>query len=231
VRGILNGVDTSTWNPETDMRLAARYGAGDISGKAECKASLQKDLGLPVRSGAPLVGMISRLVSQKGVDLVLAMAPRLLRSDVQLAVVGTGEGELEDGLTRLTTRYPDKVAFRKVFDDRLSHRFYAGCDMIAVPSRFEPCGLSQLVAMRYGAVPVVRRTGGLADTVVDVDRNLETGNGFVFHRVDPVDLLGCVLRDVASYAVQAEWKALVGRVMRTDVSWDRSARQYLALYS
>jgi len=230
VKGILNGVDVETWNPTTDMRLAARFSPDDPSGKAECKRSLEEDLGLPARPGAPLVGMVTRLVPQKGVDLVLGMAPRLLRSDVQLAVVGTGDRDLEEGLTRLVQRYPDKVAYSHVYDDRLSHRFFAGCDMILVPSRFEPCGLTQLIAMRYGAVPVVRRTGGLADTVVDLDRNLETGNGFVFHRVDAVDLLGAILRGVASHASRSEWVDLVRRVMRTDVSWDRSARQYVALY-
>jgi starch synthase len=231
VKGILNGVDTQLWNPAADMRLEATYDADDISGKASCKAALQGDLGLPVKPGPPLCGMISRLVPQKGVDLLLAMAPRLLRSDVQLAVVGTGDRDLADGLSRLASRYPDKVAFRGVLDEKVSHRFYAGCDLILVPSRFEPCGLSQLLAMRYGAVPVARRTGGLADTVVDLDRNLETGNGFVFGSVDAVDLLGATLRGVASYSASREWSDLVRRVMRTDVSWDRSAKQYLIVYS
>jgi starch synthase len=230
VTGILNGVDVDTWDPRTDMRLEARYGPDDLSGKDACKRSLQEDLDLPVKERTPLVGLIARLVPQKGVDLLLNIGPRLLRSDVQLAVLGTGEPALESGLEKLASRYPDKVAFRKAFEDRLAHRFYAGCDMLAVPSRFEPCGLSQLIAMRYGTVPVVRSTGGLADTVVDLDRDLETGNGFVFHRVDAVDLLGALLRGVASYSFEQEWTALVRRLLATDVSWDRSARRYLSLY-
>lgn len=231
VRGILNGVDAEVWSPASDMRLPVRYDADDIKGKARCKTWLQEDFGLPDRPRTPIVGMISRLVPQKGVDLLLTMAPRLLRSDVQLALLGTGDPDLEQGLERLASRYPDKVAYRRAFDDTLSHRFYAGCDMLVVPSRFEPCGLTQLIAMRYGAVPVVRHTGGLADTVVDLDRQLETGNGFVFHRVDAVDLLGAVLRGVVCYSFQSEWGELVRRLLRTDVSWDRSAKQYHALYS
>jgi starch synthase len=231
IRGILNGVDVETWNPADDMRLVERYDPKDISGKAACKKALQEDLGLPVKERAPLVGFIARLVPQKGVDLLLFIAPRLLRSDVQLAVLGTGDADLEEGLGRLASRYDDKVAYQKTFDDRLSHRFYAGCDMLVVPSRFEPCGLSQLIGMRYGTIPVVRRTGGLADTVVDLDRDLETGNGFVFKHVDPVDLLGTILRGVVCYSTASEWSTLVKRVMEVDVSWDRSAKQYLALYT
>ncbi len=230
VSGILNGVDVDVWDPSTDMRLEARYDAGDLSGKAACKRALQEDLGLPAGERTPLVGLIARLVPQKGVDLLLNIAPRLLRSDVQLAVLGMGDQGLESGLERLASRYPDKVAFRKAFAERLSHRFYAGCDMLAVPSRFEPCGLAQLIAMRYGTVPVVRHTGGLADTVVDLDRDLETGNGFVFQRVDAVELLGALLRGVASYNSEQEWTGLVRRLLATDVSWDRSARRYLTLY-
>lgn len=230
VAGILNGVDVDVWDPSTDMRLEARYDADEPSGKVDCKAALQEDLGLPVKARTPLVGLIARLVPQKGVDLLLSIAPRLLRSDVQLAVLGTGDPGLESGLERLASRYPDKVCYRKAFEERLSHRFYAGCDLMVVPSRFEPCGLSQLIAMRYGTVPVVRRTGGLADTVVDLDRDLETGNGFVFERIDGVDLLGALLRGVASYSSEREWAGLVRRLLGTDVSWDRSARRYLALY-
>jgi starch synthase len=230
VRGILNGIDTVRWDPATDTRIASRYDTESPAGKRACKGALQALLDLPERPEAPLVGMVSRLVAQKGVDLVLDMAPRLLRSDVQLVVLGDGQEELVRGLERLASRYPAKVAFRRGFDQELSSKVFAGSDIFLVPSRFEPCGLSQMIAMRYGAVPVVRRTGGLADTVVDVDRDLRTGNGFVFDDVDAVDLLGAVLRAVVSHSTSGEFGELVRRVMSQDFSWRRSAGRYASLY-
>ncbi len=230
VKGILNGIDTDAHDPARDLRIPARFDADDIGGKQVCKRALQEKLGLPDMPRTPLVVMVSRLVPQKGVDLLLAMAPRLLRSDVQIAVLGDGDEDVAQGLGKLVQRYPEKVVFRRGFDEDLATSLFAAGDILVVPSRFEPCGLTQLIGMRYGAIPVVRRTGGLADTVVDLDRSLESGNGFTFTNMDAVEFLGAVLRAVVSYSSVPEWKELVRRVMRTDVSWKRSARRYAQLY-
>ena len=230
VVGITNGIDTDTWDPTVDPRIEARYSDRYLEGKGRCKAALQAELGLPVRPASPLIAMVARLVHQKGVDLLVEASPRLLRSDVQLIVLGIGDPALERSLETLAGRFPDKVAFRRGLDEGLSHRAFAGCDMIVVPSRFEPCGLTQMIAMRYGAVPVARRTGGLADTVVDLDPRLETGNGFVFGEAGAVPLLGAMLRGVVAMSDREGWLALAGRLMRLDFSWRRSCARYAALY-
>lgn len=230
IRGILNGIDTDLWNPDTDDRIEVNYSAEDPAGKALCKEALQKNLGMPVRPDVPLIGMASHLDAARGADLFLTIASRLLRSDVQLVVMGDGDEELVDGWSRLAGRYPDKVAFRREADENSTAAVFAGSDILAIPSRFAPGGGTQAIAMRYGAVPVVHGTGGLADSVIDVDRNLETGTGFAFGSQDAVDLLGALLRAVLACAYRREWKQLVARIMRVDVSWKRSARKYAALY-
>ena len=228
--GILNGADYAVWNPGTDPVLASRFDAEDATPKAKCKADLQQRVGLPVRAETPVLGMVARLDSQKGVDLVLGAAAQILRQDVQLVVQGSGDPVLMEALTDLGRRMPDKVVYRSEFDDGLAHKIYGGSDLFLVPSRFEPCGLTQMYAMRYGAVPVVRATGGMRDTVVDCDPELTTGTGFVFEPADSEALYGALARAVVAFQRREAFAKLRRRVMRLDWSWDRSARRYQSLY-
>jgi starch synthase len=229
--GILNGIDHAVWNPSTDPHLVSRYDAEDLTGKVRCKADLQQRLGLPLRPDTPVLGLVARIVAQKGLDLLLAAAPRLLRQEVQLVVQGQGDAGLLDSLAELQRRMPDRVACRREWDDGLAHRIYAGSDLFLVPSHFEPCGLSQMYAMRYGSVPVARATGGLRDTIVDADTELTTGTGFAFEDPSEEDLFGALSRALAGYAKREAFGRLVRRVMRTDLSWERGARRYQSLYA
>jgi starch synthase len=229
-RGILNGIDASKWDPSKDGDIPQRFGPDDLKGKAACKAALQREMGLPQDPSVTLLGVVARLTAQKGIDLIMAVAPRLLRSHVQLVILGEGQKEIEERLVKVMRSWKGRVAVTVSFDEKLSRRIYAGSDLFLSPSRFEPCGISVMIAMRYGAVPVARATGGLADTVVDVDRFLKTGSGFAFDDVDPVDFLGAVLRGVTYHQSGGEWSALVKRVMSRDYSWKSSAKKYEALY-
>jgi starch synthase len=228
--GILNGIDHAVWNPCTDPHLVARYDAEDATNKARCKTDLQQRLGLPVRPEVPVVGVVARVDAQKGTDLVLGAAAPLMRQDVQLVVQGSGDPALMAQLKELATKMPDKVACRSDWDDPLAHRIYAGSDFFLVPSRFEPCGLTQMYAMRYGAVPIVRATGGLRDTVVDCDPELSTGTGFLFDAIDADELYNAVARALIAWQRRTAFPKLVRRVMRADWSWERSARRYQSLY-
>jgi starch synthase len=228
--GILNGVDVETWNPATDPLLAARYDAGQLERKAANRTALQRELGLGERPG-PLLGMIARLVEQKGADLVIQIAPALLRAGAQLVVLGQGERHLEDAFRALSAENPDAAAARIGFDEALAHRIEAGADLFLMPSRFEPCGLNQLYSMRYGTPPVVRRTGGLADSVRDPDEApAGEATGFVFDTPDAAALLAAVQRALATFRDPATWRALQTNGMRGDFSWAASARAYLAVY-
>jgi len=228
--GILNGIDPSIWNPATDSALASRYDAEQPSGKILCKSALQAELGLSTGTDAPLVGAVSRLAEQKGLDLLAAAAAFALRQGTQIAVLGQGDRELAHTFEGLAQQFPGRLAFRSEFDEALAHRIYAGSDFFVVPSRFEPCGLAQLYAMRYGAVPIVRRTGGLSDTVVDADVRLTTGTGFVFEAADADSLQGAIGRAVGAYRDPAGLRALRRRAMRVDLTWERAARMYEQLY-
>ncbi len=228
--GILNGVDYAVWNPATDPTLAARFDAEDAAVKSRCKSDLQQRLGLPVRPDTPVLGMVARMDTQKGVDLVLAAAPQILRQDLQLVLQGSGNPDLMEALRDLARQMPDKVVYRSEFDDALAHRIYAGSDLFLVPSRYEPCGLTQMYAMRYGTLPIVRATGGLRDTVVDCDGELTTGTGFVFESADAEGLYGAIARGLLAYARREAFTKLRRRVMRLDWSWDRSARRYQSVY-
>jgi starch synthase len=221
--GILNGIDTSTWNPATDPHLAARYDAGRLEAKRLNKAALQRDLGLAEDAAAPLLGMVGRLVEQKGVDLALAVAPELARAGAQFAFLGSGARELEDALRELARRHPGSVAARVGFSEPLAHRIEAGADIFLMPSRFEPCGLNQLYSMRYGTPPVVHRTGGLADSV-------DEATGFPFDEANPRALRAAIERAIAAYREPARWSALQRAGMARDAGWAPSARAYLALY-
>jgi starch synthase len=228
--GILNGVDPAVWNPSTDPHLVARYDAEDTAPKARCKTDLQRRLGLPVRPGTPVFGMVARMDAQKGVDLLIACAPVLLRQDVQVVLQGSGSPAIMEAVEALARAMPDKVAYRSDFDDALAHRIYAGSDFFLVPSRFEPCGLAQMYAMRYGTVPVVRATGGLRDTVIDCDPELATGTGFLFEEASGEGLYGAMARAITAFARRTAFAKVVRRVMRNDWSWDRSARRYQSVY-
>jgi starch synthase len=230
VAGILNALDPQLWNPATDPHLPHPFSADAPEGKAGCKLALQRRLGLEQRPAATLAAVVARLAPQKGLDLVAAVGPQLAAADVQLVVVGDGDEALRGEFERLAAAEPGRVRLVTGFEEPTARLAYAGSDLFLVPSRYEPCGLTQLIAMRYGSVPVARRTGGLADTVLDLDARLETGTGFTFDAVDPAALLGAVQRAVAARGDRPAWAGLVRRLMRLDHSWDLVARQYDELY-
>ena len=233
VSGILNGVDSEVWNPQTDAAIAARYSRQSLAGKARCKAALQQSLGLTVGARTPLFAVVSRLTSQKGLDLVLAALPALLSQGAQLAVLGTGDAALENAFAAASVRHPGQVAVRMTYDEAFAHQMVAGADVMLVPSRFEPCGLTQLYALRYGTVPLVRRVGGLADTVLDAGNAAGVGaeaTGFVFGPATAEALADAITRAVGRFQVPAQWQALVRQGMAQDFSWTSAAEKYLALY-
>jgi starch synthase len=233
VSGILNGIDTGVWNPAADSALAACYDAERPDGKARNKAALQQQLGLQAQADAPLFGVVSRLTSQKGLDLVLAALPDLVRMGAQLLVQGSGDGGLEAALRNAAAAHPGRVAVHLGYDEPGAHRLIAGADLILVPSRFEPCGLTQMYGLRYGTVPLVRRVGGLADTVRDAgsaENPAPDGNGFVFEPASPHALLDAAWRAIEWYRRPMAWRALMRRGMAEDLSWDGPAQRYLKLY-
>jgi starch synthase len=232
VRGILNGIDQETWNPATDPHLAARYDARDLRGKAVCKSALQAELGLAMRADVPLLGIVSRLVEQKGFDLLAAALPEALRvSDAQLAVLGSGDERYERLLAALAAEFPGRMILRIGFDEGLAHRIEAGADAFLMPSRFEPCGLNQLYSLRYGTVPVVHATGGLDDTVAEFDPVTGAGTGFKFATYTPEAFLGALERMLRTRRDAARWARLVANGMAQDFSWDRAAQEYRRLYA
>jgi starch synthase len=228
--GITNGVDYAVWNPATDPALAARYDAEDVPTKARSKGALQKELGLPIAPETPLVAFIGRLTEQKGADLLAPALPKLLRTtEAQLVVAGDGDDAIALGIETAVGKSRERAAFVRAASEALVHRFFAAADIVLVPSRYEPCGLVQMYAQRYGALPVARATGGLIDTVVDCDAKLETGTGFLFAEATVDDLLAGAQRALAARTLP-RWPALVRRVMRLDRGWERSARRYEQLY-
>ena len=226
--GILNGIDRRDYDPERDKALVQRY--RDVSGKAANKAALQRALGLREERDAPLLCMVSRLTEQKGVDLLCELLPRLPDEGVQLAVLGTGERDFERRLGEAAVASGGRIAARLLFSEELSRQFYAGSDMLLMPSRFEPCGLSQMIAMRYGTVPIVRQTGGLRDSVEPYNEFTGEGTGFGFTRADSNDLLGAIRKAVRLYRDRDAWTALAARCMTMDFGWDGPAEEYRALY-
>jgi starch synthase len=228
--GVINGIDAQIWDPGTDRHLPAHYSADDLSGKKVCKLALQQEMKLPARE-VPLFGLISRLAFQKGIDLIVDVLPKLLDFDVQMVALGSGEPQYHAYLASLRERYPHKLAVSLGFNDGLAHRIEAGSDLMLVPSRYEPCGLTQLYGLRYGAVPIVRRTGGLADTVVPYRPDARSAaTGFSFEKPDPEVLLSTILLALEVYRDKEEWTALMVRGMKQDFSWQRSAKQYVELY-
>lgn len=231
LQGILNGIDVAGFDPATDKRIAANYTVEDRSGKAVCKSKLQEELGLEVRDDRPLMVMVTRLTRQKGMDLVMYALDRILAGGVQVAVLGTGDRDYEDGLRYFQDKYPGTMAARIEFDPALSQRMYAAADMFLMPSKFEPCGLSQIIAMRYGTLPIVRETGGLKDTVIPYNEFTGEGTGFSFSNFNGDEMGDAVFRAARLFWDNRDaWNQLVTQAMSQDFSWTRSADKYLDLY-
>ena len=229
--GIMNGIDYEEYDPETDPYLPSHFSAADPAGKRLCKSALQAELGLAPDPKVPIIGLVSRLADQKGLDLIHAIAENMLALPVQFALLGTGDPYYEGYFHELQERFPGRVHTRIGFDIPLAQRIYAGSDMFLMPSRFEPCGLGQMMALRYGTIPIVRATGGLSDSVHAASASSPgIGNGFVFSEYSPAALLGAVRDSVAYYREPARWKKLVRRAMQCDFSWTRSAERYEVLY-
>ncbi len=221
--GILNGVDYAVWSPEADPSIAAHYSVGDLSGKLACKRALLREMGLPEHDARPLIGIVSRFAEQKGFDLILNIAQWLVGQDVALAILGAGDEGLQDAFRGLAALHPKKIAVRVGYADALSHRIEAGSDMFLMPSRYEPCGLNQIYSLRYGTVPIVRATGGLADTV-------DSGTGFLFEEFAGHALQGAITRALQAYANRSVWTERMLRGMAKDYSWNTSAQAYRELY-
>ena len=232
--GVVNGVDYDVWNPEVDDLIPAKFSVDDLSGKAKCKAQLQADQKLPVRADIPLIGLISRLVDQKGLDIISKIFEDLMDFDVQFVLLGTGDPKYHKMFEKLAKKYPDKFAANITFDNQLAHTIEAGCDMYLMPSRYEPCGLNQIYSLRYGTVPIVTQTGGLKDTIVNLtDQTVEDGTatGLSFGKYAAKPLFETLKRALAFYGQKKGWKKLVTNCMNQDWSWTRAAREYIDLYN
>ncbi|MBQ3196029.1 MAG: glycogen synthase GlgA [Clostridia bacterium] len=228
LRGILNGIDIDYYNPETDTELFANYSSNDLGGKAVNKKELQKLVGLEEREDIPVVAIISRLTGHKGIDIVMLAAEELLKDKIQLVVLGQGDYTYENYFWHLADSYKGKVSTLLMYNKDMSKKIYAGADIFLMPSKSEPCGLAQMIASRYGTVPVVRETGGLYDSIKDV--GFENGNGFTFAHYSSEDLIGAVRRAVNAYNDKENYKSLVKKVMEVDFSWDKSALEYIKMY-
>lgn len=229
--GIVNGMDLDSYNPATDQHIAQTFTPATLEQRKVNKRKLQQEVGLPVNSEAFLIGMVSRLVEQKGIDLVLEVLPHYLQcTDAQVVVLGTGEKEYEKGLAQMATLFPDSMSVKLKYNEGLGRRIYSGGDAFLMPSKFEPCGISQMMAMRYGCVPIVRHTGGLVDTVTDYNPNTRTGTGFCFDRYNSLELFAALVRARESFRDQDKWQQLQKRDMAQDFSWEKSAQEYIKMY-
>ena len=231
VVGILNGIDTEALDPASDSDLVQSFSVDNTAPRRLNKASLQQEVGLPVQADTPLIGMVTRLADHKGLDLVARTIPQILEQGAQLVVLGTGDLRHHEMLSRAASDHPSKIAVALRFDSPLAQRIYGSSDMFLMPSRHEPCGLGQLIAMRYGSVPIVRATGGLTDTVIDFDARSGAGTGFAFTQYDPIDLFGAIARALETYKHPEAWQSLIHNGMSRDASWDAAALAYLDLYS
>ncbi|MCL1925843.1 MAG: glycogen synthase GlgA [Syntrophorhabdaceae bacterium] len=227
--GIVNGADYEEWNPATDRWITANYSAGDLSGKAACRRDLLAEFGFPDGDDF-IIGIIGRFTSQKGFDLIERAGDWLAGQPLRLVIIGSGERRYEESIIGLGRKYPERIAVRVAYDTALARKIEAGMDACLMPSRYEPCGLNQIYSLKYGAVPIVRNTGGLADTVVDADLYPKDGDGFIFNEYSPEALKGAVSRALAAFADRSRWKAIILRGMKKDFSWDASARKYIGLY-
>jgi starch synthase len=230
LHGILNGADYSVWDPAVDKHIPQQYSIKTINEKTENKNALLKSFKLPMKNDTPVIGFISRLVDQKGLDLIEEIAESLLKKDVKLIILGSGEKRYHSLLTELASKFPDKVGVKLAYDNELSHLIEAGSDMFLMPSRYEPCGLNQIYSMRYGTIPIVRATGGLDDTVVDVNGASPAGTGFKFEPYEGKILLQTIDRALKVYKDKKLWNRIIKNAMEQDFSWERSAKQYVSLY-
>jgi len=229
--GILNGIDDRIWNPSRDPHITAGYSPRDMAGKGRCKEALIREMGIePSLLNKPLFGMVSRLDFQKGIDLVLEVMDDLLSLDVGIVVLGSGDEGIQEALERLEKHHPGRIGLTIGFNEALAHRIMAGVDILLIPSRYEPCGLTQMYALNYGTVPVVRATGGLNDTVVPFDQDTEEGNGFKFGPSSAESFMAAIQRAVDLFNVPDAWTKITANGMSVDFSWDRSARRYLEIY-
>ena len=228
--GILNGVDYSVWNPETDRYLAAKYDAKSLDKKVENKKALCNQFKLPFQAETPLIGMVTRLVEQKGIDLVVDGIDALMKRGIQMVILGTGEEKYQTALKAAAEKYPEQLAVHFKFDEKLAHLIEGGADMFLMPSRFEPCGLNQMYSLKYGTVPIVRETGGLADTVENIDPQTGKGTGFTFQEFSVEAMLDAVDRALAAFQDKATWAKIQKAGMRKDFSWESSAKKYLKVY-
>jgi starch synthase len=229
--GIVNGIDTDSYNPETDKYLEQNFTAATIEKRIANKIALQEEVGLEVNKKAFLIGMVTRLVEQKGLDLTIQILDRFMAyTDSQFILLGTGDRNYETQMWQLATRYPGRMATYLLYNDSLSRRIYGGSDAFLMPSRFEPCGISQLLAMRYGCVPIVRRTGGLVDTVTHHDPMTKEGTGYCFDRYETLDLFTCMIRAWEGFRYKDYWQELQVRGMQQDFSWNKSAKEYVKMY-
>ena len=232
LKGIVNGIDVENWNPATDKALYKNYTENDIRGKKAFKRSLQYQLGLRVADDVMLIGIVSRLTWQKGMLLLLEKLGQIMNQDVQLVILGTGDNYIENELKKIESTYPHRAVFYCGYNEELSHRVYAGCDLLLMPSLFEPCGISQLISMRYGTIPLVRETGGLKDTVTPYNQYEETGNGFSFRYFSGDEMMYIIAYAIhVYYEDKTAWRKLIRHAMNTDVSWDLSATKYKEIYN
>jgi len=228
--GIVNGIDYEQFNPQTDKSIAKNYGTDNLDDKKVNKTALQREMGLPCRN-VPLIGLISRLSGQKGLNLIIDRVDDMLAKDIQFVLLGTGDEYYHEQFRAIATKYPEKIAVNLGFNAKLAQMIYAGSDMFLMPSRFEPCGLGQIISLRYGTIPIVRATGGLAETITDYNTDKENGNGFSFREFSSGAMLDAIDRAIYVYNnCPDEWKALVRRAMEMDFSWDSSAKKYEELY-
>ncbi len=230
LEGIVNGIDYKEYDPENDKYIKYNYNLKSISKKARNKEELQKELNLPVNKKVPMIGMVSRLTHQKGCDLITRMLDELLKDDVQVVILGTGDYMYEESFKSFASRYPDKFSANIKFSNELAHKIYAASDMFLMPSLFEPCGLGQLIALRYGTVPIVRETGGLKDTVTPYNEFDETGNGFGFMNYSSEELLNITRYALSIFKDKSKWKNIVKHAIESDNSWEKSAKEYIRLY-
>jgi starch synthase len=230
LHGILNGVDYREWSPESDKFIKKNYGPGNMAGKAECKQDLQQLYDLPQRPSTPLLGIVSRLADQKGIDLLLDIVVQLLAMDLQLVVLGSGDQKYQELIAALPAAHPKKIGVTIGFDNALAHKIEAGADIFLMPSRYEPCGLNQIYSLKYGTAPVVRATGGLDDTIEDFDPLSGKGNGFKFAEYSGEAFLSTIKRALAVYINEKAWERVVTNGMAADFSWERAAADYLQLY-
>ena len=227
--GIVNGIDYQEWNPETDPFIPAHFSSEDLSGKEKCKSHLQRHFNLPPDAGrVPLIGIVSRLADQKGFELIAEAVPEIVALNMQMVILGVGQRKYHDLLQNIALRYPEKIAVHLEFDDALAHKIEAGCDMFLMPSRYEPCGLNQLISLRYGTIPIVRATGGLADTVVPYGK--EAGTGFRFDGYSAIEMMAALKLALSVYSEADHWRNLMVRAMSEDWSWNKSAEKYMQIY-